>query len=177
MQEQHESTGTDAPVPAAGPGRGPVPEAIEIDPDRVTDVERVVRDSLRTAGWFLPSQVIGLMPKGRRWRHGAVSLVLDVLVAQGLLEFDGDHGYRWIAGRDGAGGGPAPDTEALRHFIALAKQGAGNPACTLNEIGCALLAERIIQYVPGLDATALRGLTEFIAMAKRSPSTLRAMLD
>lgn len=67
-------------------------------------------------------------------------------------------------------------TPELNHFLALARRGR-QPAASGGERRAAALAECIVENVPGLDATALDGLLEFVVLVRGRPSTMRDALD
>lgn len=65
--------------------------------------------------------------------------------------------------------------DSLNHFIALARAGE-DPAGSRGEHAAALLARRILEAAPGLDAKAIDGATTFLEIAARFPNTAERML-
>jgi hypothetical protein len=66
--------------------------------------------------------------------------------------------------------------EALEHFLDLAATGA-HPTSSTTEGQAYELARAVVDQVPGLDPTAVKGLCEFAELASRYPQRARQCIE
>ena len=64
----------------------------------------------------------------------------------------------------------------VHHFLDLARQGARNPGCSSGERQAWKIAQSLIKNCPGLDDSAISGISEAARMAAYLPNRLRASL-
>ena len=64
----------------------------------------------------------------------------------------------------------------IKHFVRLARRGK-HPGASGGERRAAKLAEAVLEYVPGMDCSAVAGLHEFIAGCAASYSAARELIE
>lgn len=65
------------------------------------------------------------------------------------------------------------DNPDLKHFLKVATSNSGSSG----NVGAKALAACLVDNVPRLDASALRGMCVFAGLAKMAPETARNMLQ
>jgi hypothetical protein len=63
----------------------------------------------------------------------------------------------------------------LEHFLRLARAGK-HKGCSSGEQRARNIAHALLNGVPGLDDSALTGITEFIGLIERAPMTARDLI-